>query len=175
MSTNVIEFRARQTRQVDEASPWRLSTALGRLGFVRIALRTWPDGAESFGLGRFVAVHPDCPTPTRSILVEVARLSAGPHRTWPYAGETDVEHPNAARAGLVADCVRSLAESHGPVDFLRSQLAALPLVERERVVRLARRIHEAGLERIRPGAIEQGVRPQVTRGKPGHRRPRLRA
>lgn len=173
MSAEVIPIRARQAASV--APAFSLALALRRLGLVRISPVSWPDGAESFGLGRFVAVHPDCPTPTRSILVEVARISAGPRRTWPYAGEADVEHPHVARAGLVADCVRSLAEPHAPVDFLRSQLAALPVIERERVLRLARRIHEAGLERTRPGAIERGFRPQVTRGKPGHRRPRLRS
>ena len=171
MSTNVVSFRTPAAREPRASPAWNLSTALRRLGLVRIAPTSWPDGAEAFGHGRFVAVRAECPSPTRAILVEVARLCAGPKATSPFAGEADTGLPATRRAELVSDCVRSLAEGPRPPHHVRVRLLELSPLERERVARLARRIYGAGLEPHRGNAHgEPGARPSAPRGKPGRRR-----
>lgn len=176
MSTNVIAFPNPESHDPAKVRPWSLATALRRLGFVRIEPVRWPDGACAFGLGRFVAVRPDVPTPTHTILTEVARLLAGPERAWPYTAEADSQIPATGRAELVADCVRILAEGRAPASALRARLLEHDPVERERIARLARRIHEAGLGVARPATVTLlRAAKSVASGKPGHRRMRLRA
>ncbi|MCC6744154.1 MAG: hypothetical protein IT175_09860 [Acidobacteria bacterium] len=171
MSTNVVSFPTPTVREPRPSPAWSLSTALRRLGLVRIAPTAWPDGAEAFGHGRFVAVRPECPSPTRAILVEVARLCAGPRATTPFSGESETGLPATRRAEIVADCVRSLAECPSPPEHVSVRLHELSPLERERVARLARRIYEAGLEPHRGNARgERGARPTAPRGKPGRRR-----
>ena len=173
MSTNVVSFPIPAVREPRPSPAWSLATALRRLGLVRIAPTAWPDGAEAFGHGRFVAVRAECPSPTRAILVEVARLCAGPRATTAFSGESDTGLPATRRAELVADCVRSLAEGPSPPEHVRVRLLELSPLELQRVARLARRIYEAGLEPHRGSAqAEPGTRPTAPRGKPGRRRPR---
>ena len=170
MSRNVIPFPSRETAELFPGPTWKLERALRRLGIRRITPVTWPDGARSLGFGRFVAVRPDCPLPLRTLVTEIARMVGGARRTWPYGGDAESASAECAKAGLVADAVEALSRgrglAHGPQSLLRS----LPMLERRRVIRIARRIHEAGLKLDRP--IDRGpsggnqVRWRL-RGKPG--------
>lgn len=178
MSSNLIQFPRREVAEFVCGPTWSLATALRRLGLIRIVPVSWPDGARSLGFGRFVAARPDSPTPTRTLVVETARLVGGARRTWPYGQAAEITTPSYAKAELVADAVEALANGRGLRDARQAELRALPMLERRRVIRIARRIHEAGLEWRRPDEARMldGNRTRWRpRGKPGSAGRRVRA
>lgn len=173
MNSTVVAFPIRQSAY--PLPRFSIATALGRLGIVRIAPSRIPGGAVSFGHGRFVAVAPECPNPSRMLLVEAARLLA-PHAP---SALSVVGCPDAARlqAELVADVVISLDCGTGHSSDLRRRLEGLAAATRITAVRLANRIHQAGLRPYRSAPSDATGTGRILRlrGKPGHRARRSRA
>lgn len=177
MSRNVIPFPLREAVELVPGPTWKLERALRRLRIRRIAPVTWPDDTRALGFGRFVAVRPDCPTPLRTLVTEIACLVGGARRTWPYGAGAESGSREYAKAGIVAEAVEALSNgrslAYGPQLLLR----ALPMLERRRLIRIARCIHEAGLKRERPidrGGLDDSRARWRLRGKPGSSRRRGR-
>lgn len=166
-NSTVVAFPARPS--VYPLPRFEIATALARLGIVRIAPSRIAGGAVSFGHGRFVAVSAECPNPSRMLLVEAARLLE-PHAPTALSVEGCPDRSRLA-AELVADVVVSLDRAAPPSTDLLSRLEALGAPARITTLRLANRIHEAGLRPHTGPSTDasNGGRRRPLRGKPGHR------
>ena len=166
-NSTVVAFPARPS--VYPPPRFEIATALARLGIVRIAPSRIAGGAVSFGHDRFVAVSPECPNPSRMLLVETARLLA-PHAPTALSVEGCPDRSRLA-AELVADVVLSLDRAAPQSPDLLSRLEGLAAAARITTIRLANRIHQAGLRPHTPATRDGKAvgRCRRLRGKPGHR------